>query len=122
MALFEYRTYIAQYQTQDIKQSKVQVPPSTQAYKYGLQRKAEEIERKHIEQQVAPITVDKTAGDEGVQVAPPAHAVRMEHKPTEEVVIRKRVNTGDDGKDKNDAGHRCLNQIFFHPIGFSCRK
>src|SRR5690606_5271006 len=100
----------------------MKMPPGAQADQYGFECEAKEVEREHIEQQVPPILVDKTAGEECVDVAPTANTVRMEHKPTEEVVVGKRVDTGDDGKGKNDASYRCLDQIFFHALLFNCRK
>ncbi len=61
-ALLKHGTHITQYKAEDIKQGKMDMPPWTQANKYGFKGEAEEVKRKHVEQQVCPIAVDKATG------------------------------------------------------------
>lgn len=70
--------------------------------------------------------MDYSAGKNGVKALPTVYTVRVQHEFGQKVMIGKRIDAGQYGKGKNEAGYWGMNEVIEHkPLGylyFECRK
>ncbi len=112
--VFDKGSHITQHQAQHIDQGKLQMPPGTYTDQHGLQGKAKEIKGNHVEQQMPPVPVHHATGQNGIDAFAPVYAVRMQHEFPQKIVVGECINTGHDGKCKNDAGNGGVDKIIEH--------